>query len=732
MRLNLNEQEQPVDNYPEGTAAKDLLFTEIPQYYRWLGPERKWVRRAERNSNFTSIARLYNVAIKDHERFYLRMLCLHVRGATSFADMRTVNGTLCDSNRDACLERGLLKDDAEWHGFLEENHSLLTAPQMRNHLFDIFNDCHPSDPHSLFWDNLSWFLDDFMYKMDHDPANTMTIEKKREHAAYQALYEIDLKLAAVQQNLHSLDLDSELYQTWKNTYIQALSRTAVDKLWKEEVARYVDDDECRQPEHITAQLHHDQRNLYQEVIKMVDSAQHDRSQAHMIFADAPGGTGKTFTIRAKCAKLRNQNKIVVPVASSGIAAHLLPGGRTAHSRFSIPIPIEKTCRISGSPIGELFRRTSLIIIDEASMLHRNAFESIDRTLRDITRNEQVPFGGIPVLFSGDFRQILPVVKQGGKFETLEASLQNSYLWSSMRVIQLKENMRIALRIAQDPSKRQELEEFGDFLLRVGDNTEKIFPDRGQDVIKLPKNIVSTSKTQEDFVNEIFPNIAENFAKTDYLCDRSILVPLNKNVTELNHLILAKLPGLEIVRHSVDTCEEESEHLRYSTEFMNSLSPSGIPQHELVLKVGAPIMLLRNLSGHSGACNGAKLIIKSITKYTIRATFAVGEHKGELMCIPRIPLKPSDHAGFEWTRQQFPVRLCFAMTIHKSQGQTLKRAGVYLPAAPFTHGQLYVALSRVGSPKDISVFIDSENDPTNESSIDGCFTRNIIFSLQSDD
>ena len=81
---------------------------------------------------------------------------------------------------------------------------------------------------------------------------------------------------------------------------------------------------------------------------MVDSAEDDRTSSHMIFADAPGGTGKTSTIQAICTKLRNERQIVVPVASSEIAAHLLPGGRTAHSRFKIPIPVQKTCCISGN------------------------------------------------------------------------------------------------------------------------------------------------------------------------------------------------------------------------------------------------------------------------------------------------------------------------------------------------------------------------------------------------
>ena len=124
---------------------------------------------------------------------------------------------------------------------------------MRNHLFDILNDCHPSDPHALFWNNLAWFTEDFLFKLDNDPNNNMTADEKKEHAAYQALYEIDLKLAAVQQTLSSLMLDSQLYQTWKTTYIQSLSRTAVDKLWKEELARYTNDDACREPEILSSQ-----------------------------------------------------------------------------------------------------------------------------------------------------------------------------------------------------------------------------------------------------------------------------------------------------------------------------------------------------------------------------------------------------------------------------------------------------------------------------------------------
>ncbi len=149
---------------------------------------------------------------------------------------------------------------------------------------------------------------------------------------------------------------------------------------------------------------------------------------------------------AICSALRGRSCVVLPTAASGIAAHLLPGGQTSHSKFKIPIPIKNNCNISGadnSPLGTLWRETALIIFDEASMLHRACYEAIDTTFRDVKRNDSVPFGGIPILFSGDFRQILPVVKRGTRHDIMDASIQRSDLWQYMKVMHLTQNMRIA-------------------------------------------------------------------------------------------------------------------------------------------------------------------------------------------------------------------------------------------------------------------------------------------------
>ncbi len=153
-----------------------------------------------------------------------------------------------------------------------------------------------------------------------------------------------------------------------------------------------------------------------------------------------------------------------------------------------------------------------------------------------------------------------------------------------------------------------------------------------------------------------------------LSSRAILSPKNEDALLINNQIIERLEGDLKIYHSIDSIDSDNEQeaVNYPTEFLNSLTPSGLPPHKLHLKVGAVIMLLRNLNTRRGLCNGTRLVVEELKNNVIKAKILTGNSSGEQVLIPRIDLIPSDEdIPFQLRRRQFPVRLAFAMTINKS-------------------------------------------------------------------
>ncbi|XP_025192032.1 uncharacterized protein LOC112592236 [Melanaphis sacchari] len=171
-----------------------------------------------------------------------------------------------------------------------------------------------------------------------------------------------------------------------------------------------------------------------------------------------------------------------------------------------------------------------------------------------------------------------------------------------------------------------------------------------------------------------------------------LAAKNVDVDEINFQIQQLLPGDLMSFKSIDTVVDENESVNFPNEFLNSLDIPGMPPHNLRLKIGSPIILLRNLKPPQ-LCNGTRLVIKKITGNILKATILSGKFKGKVVLLPRIPMIPSD-STIPFKRLQFPIRLAFAMSISKSQGQTMSICGLDLENPCFSHGQLYVKCSRV--------------------------------------
>ena len=153
--------------------------------------------------------------------------------------------------------------------------------------------------------------------------------------------------------------------------------------------------------------------------------------------------------------------------------------------------------------------------------------------------------------------------------------------------------------------------------------------------------------------------------------------------------------------SADSASDSADILRFNTEYLNTLQPSGFAAHKIILKPGMPLTLLRNMNPAKGLCNGTRLVFRRLLGQKLLECTVI--ESGESVLIPRIQFVPNqEDSSLEWRRRQFPIRPAFAMTINKSQGQTLEQVGLWLQTQPFTHGQLYVAVSRVKHPSNLSI------------------------------
>ncbi|GJS92585.1 ALP1-like protein, partial [Tanacetum coccineum] len=326
-----------------------------------------------------------------------------------------------------------------------------------------------------------------------------------------------------------------------------------------------------------------------------------------------------------------------------IEQNLTVSGTIGNTNGVSTLHMDSFCSITaGTDLAALLIKTSLIIWDEASMMHKHCFEALDRSLGDI------------------IRQILPVILGGTRQDVVYASLNSSYIWDDCTIVELTTNIR--LREGSDKSNIKEIKEFRDWILKMGDGRLG-GPNNGEATVDILDDILISDNVDPiaSLIEFVYLSLLDNLQDTTFFQERAILAPTHEVVGVINDCLLSQIPGEEVVYYSSDSiCESKgvdntyTESL-YSPEVLNGLKLFGIPNHILALKVGASVMLLQNIDQTVGLCNGTKLRILKLGEHVIEAQIMTGTNVDHTTIIPRLKLSPSDkRLPLKINRRQFPL------------------------------------------------------------------------------
>jgi hypothetical protein len=704
-----------------------ILYHQYPRYFTWDDPHRCWALRPETITAFSAcvvpakstnqIGRMLSVSPKDLECFYLRQLLLDDRMAaeTSFKAMYRTHepDAIHASYEGVCRTLGICASDDVWLRCMTEAESTGTPSQLRRLFVIVLIHGQPSDPHALWEHCRDMMSGDIGYRNPN-----MTQEQQ---------YGNCLSMIARLLEPHS--------KTLEDYHLPAAAANALDanRLVQDELSYNT----CDLQEILDQPLLPHQTDAFVKFL-----LHYDTNQPLFMFIDAVAGAGKTKFLNHVLAHVRSQGRVALPVATCGIAAILLMNGRTPNSRFRTgnDCTDESMCNIScreNDPFRQLIVAADVVLWDEWPMASRYLFETVHRTFCDIMGTDPIlgpPFGGKIMIVAGDFRQNLPVVPGGSRSDVVSACMKSSYLWPHAHIIRWRTNVRCLLR-----NSDEDTEAFAQYIETVGNGT--IVADSSGH-IQLPKRLCFQGNSIDELIHHVYNDLSHEHAQvggnwatpesqqnstldafSNYLSSRAILTPKNKEVFAINAQVLQLIPGPATAFRSSDSVQDENQTLAFPTEFLNNLTPNGFPEHRLELKIGCTIMMLRNLDPEHGDCNGSRYVVTEIHANTIVARNIIGKFAGKVIYIPKVKLIDDGKVyPFKLIRVQFPIRLCYAITINKSQGQTLGSVALYLPEPCFAHGQLYTALSRVGTWDDITIMCDKS-----KRSLDMSFsTINVVY------
>jgi hypothetical protein len=627
-------------------SARQWRYIDISEHYVWKQADRMWQKRVQSR---IKIARLPSVNGWNVELQALRMILSAARGAQSFVDLMTFNGHTYSTFRDAAKAAGMLEDDGEAISiFFEMSRVGMSVHMLREQFCSVLVHCAPTNPVELF----NMFSCDLMYG--------------------------EVTEASCRETLCELD------RIMRVSYGKSLRDPEFNFI----IENDADDDGVLLPllsiepnfalvDQLAPLLSAEQRDA---VTMVVESVLHQVG-FNVFGAFCSAGTGKTLFANYLASLLRTQGRTVVCVAASALAASLLEGGHTAHHALHIPIPANDGTYCSFTLAERsIIMNADLLIWDEASMIGTSVADTVDRTLQDVMNNTR-PFGGKTVMFTGDFKQLLPVVR-GGKGDN--HTIQRCAWWPLLRRIEFNQNWRACQNI-----------EFAVMLEAVG---------TGQlDCVPVPQDCVASE--MGDFVQRVF---GDDLIRSD--ANAMVLTLTLDDADVVNDHCIRSMGGSDREAHASDTFLNCRQPDMYPREIVSAMRMSGAPPSVLKLKVGARYMIIKNMM--KTVFNGVRCqVVAFAGSKCIFVKVLSGPGSGTTTLLPAcVFMIHPDQSGlpFSIRRRQLPLIVAYAVTVHKAQGQTLTKVGLYITTNIFTHGQLYTALSRTRGWTNIVVLSTLQN------------------------
>ncbi len=376
-----------------------------------------------------------------------------------------------------------------------------------------------------------------------------------------------------------------------------------------------------------------------------------RNGSGNLFITGKAGTGKSTLLRCLAAEIGEEGVIVAP---TGLAA-VNVGGQTIHSFFGLPPRLIRADDIKRSRNGRVMRRLKYVIVDEVSMVRSDLMWAIDQSLRVNRGRPREPFGGVRMILFGDMHQLPPVVQENEVAQHLDEVHGGPFFFSHSA---LRDGAGTTL-LELDQVFRQSDERLLTILnnVREGEPTEADI-----EVLNSQVNPVRTLQEGDPYV---------------------ILTPTNAAASRINLAYLDATPGTP-----------QAFEAGITGEFSAGAHPT---DQTLVLKPGAKVILLRN-DPDKRWVNGSVARVSRLTEKRVFIEIGGKEHEVEPASWEsrRYAFDQAEDKIVETVAgsfKQFPLRLAWALTIHKSQGLTLDKVYIDLGRGTFAHGQTYVALSR---------------------------------------